>query len=339
MKRRELNLTGSFSGFSVGIYGGLYSDHGNYTVDLDGQTVGNYNGTWFELAPGTPLFIANNLSEGPHRIIVTNLGKGPGGDFFDFDYAIVNSTVYNSSHTGGGPAGTNGTDLPYPRTADGGQKTPIGGIVGGTIGGILILAAFGIIALRILRRRKRDRAFKNEVDLTGDEIKPYHGPESAVIVSSTPGYGQSEGSTTLYHSSQPYLSSVPPPPASNATSYPHSENPPSTVGNAEYTEEEVGNGPPFNRGPSRKIQPLFATTIPEASSMVTANDYNASIVSESHSNPSSTTARMQIKGRATDLGPATLDEEDEEGSTLPPNYAQATQPLPTRIPAGRGVKQ
>lgn len=42
-----------FNGSSIQLFGGLYKDHGNYTVSLDGQPQGNYNGTWFDLAPGT----------------------------------------------------------------------------------------------------------------------------------------------------------------------------------------------------------------------------------------------------------------------------------------------
>lgn len=371
-----------FNGSSVQIFGGLYTDHGNYTVSLDGQPQGNYNGSWVDLAPATscessascsllsPVFFASGLTDGPHEIMVTNIGQGPRGSFFDFDYAVVNSTTDPSTIVSGTSTGTNTTDID-PNGAMGQDSSAkdessgpnvaaIGGGVGGGVGALILL---GLLVWWFLRKRRngdgdRDSLRRPRVDLTGEEVKPYDQPGSAATYPHSVGYTDSTFSGAPYsdmrHASQPFLSAVPPPPASNATSYPHSINPPSSVGIPETIEEHTN--PLGSNGNASRHTYTALPGISSVGSNSTGAASSASSTAISHgptkalgvvlpftarrtmSDDSSLlgtpVSRMQRTGREVDMGPLPMheEEEDEVRGSLPPDYQQATEPLPGQRP-------
>lgn len=185
------------------------------------------------------VFQANNLTDGLHTVNVTNLGN-TAGSFFDFDYAVVNSTIDPSGSTGNSTGGSGS-----------GSSNNVGAIAGGVVGGVVGLALVVLLAWLLLRRsarRKKDdyyypKPVEGRMDLNGEEIKPYeHGmpsqrdPSSYTIpdmaldgTGSFHGYStnnpRSPSAREADTSQTPFLSQVPPPTPSNTTSYPHSVDP------------------------------------------------------------------------------------------------------------------
>lgn len=304
--------------------------------------------------------------------MVTNIGQGPGGDFFDFDYAQVNSTIDPSAISSGPSTGTNktGTDVNSNASGDdttNGSEPNVGAIAGGVAGAIaLILLA---LAIWWLRRRKRnqdgyhDTTRRAPVDLTGEEVKPYaqpdplrtpHGdgisihPHSVGYSDSMLGSSLTAPRITGHPTGSSYFSAIPPPPPSNATSYPHSINPPSSVGQTDAIEEEPEYANPFtggSNGPAsaaaspRHLQTTFAVPVPGVSSVGSESTGTPSVSGEStavshtpkasrailpftaqrprafssdSTELSSPATRMQRSGRETDMGPMALHEEDED---------------------------
>ena len=145
-----------------------------------------------------------------------------------------------------------------------------------------------------------------------------------------------------------FLSRVPPPPASNATSYPYSVQPPSSVAGGDVGEEvnpfTSGHSPALVSDPSSNERtptgsagsaPTQSPPVPAlrtpAKAVGTALPYTAvrprtdSSLSSELSSP-----RIQREQRETDMGP--LPEELHSPGLLPPDYHQATQPLPGQSP-------
>ena len=121
------------------------------------------------------------------------------------------------------------------------------------------------------------------VNLTGDEVKPYpHGSNAGYgTTTGTGSYASTWGRNTdapttslsareMDQSRTPFLSTLPPPPASNATSYPRSVNPPSTAGqsgqspideNADYVNPFTGSGGPriYGEQLSTNVTPVISS--------------------------------------------------------------------------------
>jgi hypothetical protein len=113
------------------------------------------------------VYTASNLVEGPHSLLLTNIGPG----YFTFDYAIVNSTIDPTSisnSTGTNPTGSAITSSNSSNT---------GAIAGGVVGGGMALLLAGVLLWWIMRRRNRNNDYYANragiVDLTGDEIKAF----------------------------------------------------------------------------------------------------------------------------------------------------------------------
>ncbi|WWC64615.1 uncharacterized protein I303_107226 [Kwoniella dejecticola CBS 10117] len=428
----------SFNGSSVQIFGGLYTDHGNYSIILDNGPEQKYNGSYYQLQPQTPLYTATNLTDGPHVLQMINLG-GPPGNFLDFDYAVVNSTIDPS----GQPHNTTGTNTTSSSSDNGssdssGGSSNIGAIVGGVVGGVVGLALVCILAWFLFCRKQHKNKegypypmkSKEPMDLNGEEVKPFQHPNNqyndptGTHSSSSNGdesYNNSgyqnqgslnghpmSGSTSardMDQTNMPFLSALPAPPSSNATSYPRSVVPPSSSGRSPSAGGEEGYSNPFNapssatfghqsnsghthtgpmtppaavpssgtagaagtRSTSNKTPgvSLPFTALPPIPSSnlsddpLTSNDddhdHNHGHNSPSLSDPrprapfasprererTSSIAsgqRMYVPGREQDMGPLGLDhsEEEENYGTLPPDYQQATEPLPGQRPSAAG---
>ncbi|WVQ73036.1 hypothetical protein IAR50_002599 [Cryptococcus sp. DSM 104548] len=369
----------SFKGSSVQVFGGLYFDHGNFSVALDGGRTSNYNGTFFDLQPGTTLFQASGLEEGVHTVQLTNLGQGRKGKFFDIDYIVVNSTLDHSANS----TDDNNTSISTAVPASGSSSTEAGAIAGGIVGGLIGLALVVVLAWFLFRRNRakvggadspylKPGKLDVPLDLGGTEIKPYISmnsqdhhilPISALPVHSDPATSSYAGHTRnacynttaghYFHLSPKMgtssLKVVPSPPPSNSTSYPRSINPPSSVGLPPYIPEGYAN--PFNtpreqgqlstgaqtfgvgggvsddghrRGSAKSagVQlPYTAPAPPPSLSPASLNAGNQCQVSA---------GRMYVPGREQDLGPfrASAEVEPEVDAVLPPDYSQATEPLP-----------
>ncbi len=341
--------------------------------------------------------MANNLTDETHQLLVTNVGDGRQGSYIDFDYAVINSTVDPNAAVTGNSTGTNitaSTSISASSSATGaasqisGSTIQKGGsnagpIAGGVVGGVAGLAIIGLLAWFFLRRRQNNNQrhymepSAEPVNLSGDEVKPYpHGSSEDAYAETGAGTGAFAGwrgnSTNVTspsaretdHSSTPFLTAVPPPPASNATSYPRSVAPPSSADNASPVEETSAYVNPFtgtggprsyadNQSPAASAMstgtapdstsgsdPTTSSTTPPPRAPKTAGvalPFTARPPTALSANSSSFSSpnRMQREGREFDMGPAIPPAEHGEGyhPPLPPDYQQAIEPLPGQHPA------
>ena len=238
----------------------------------------------------------------------------------------------------------------------------------------------------LLRRRRRDQGeyeapSPDPHEFSGDEVKPYmQGSTQAAYTlagGSRGGYSGQSGYISpsrreVQQSRTPFLSALPPPPASNATSYPRSYNPTSSVGSpvdddpAEYispisdtrsvtydsarqrsndTPSPVSAGGSSNQGrasmisapslatPSPHPQPTAAQSAPPKAYGI-ALPYTAQPPAPTSdiSTPGSGQQRLTRAGRESDLGPIAHREDAPYPTVLPPDYQQATEPLPWQAP-------
>ncbi|WWC71962.1 uncharacterized protein I206_105921 [Kwoniella pini CBS 10737] len=405
----------SFNGSSIQVFGGLYTDHGNYSIVLDNGSEQKYNGTYFQLEPQTPLYTASNLTDGPHTLQMINLG-GTAGNFLDFDYAVVNSTINPSGQTHN-TTGTNTTSSNSGADHSSSSSSNVGPIVGGVVGGVVGLALVCILAWFLFRRKQHKNKegypypmkSKEPLDLNGEEVKPfqhpdnqYHDPTRTDSTSSngdesynTQGYpnqrsingrplNPSSSAREMDQTNTPFLTAIPPPPSSNATSYPRSIIPPSSIGRSPtVVGGEEGYQNPFNapssatfghrsNSNSGHIDPITPppppvsstrstkspgvnlpfTALPPIPSSTLSDDPLSSNEDTYPSLPQAPFAnqagernrrssiasgqRMFVPGREQDMGPLGINhDEDEDFGTLPPDYQQATEPLPGQRPQQR----
>ncbi|WVN84917.1 uncharacterized protein L203_100053 [Cryptococcus depauperatus CBS 7841] len=392
-----------FNGSSIQVFGGLYTDHGNYSVSIDGGKTQNFNGTFFNLQPRTTLYQASHLEDGPHILLITNLGQGPSGNFFDFDYAIVNSTINpmstgNTTDTGTTltsistasstiPSNSNGSNTGNSNhSTSNSSNTNVAGVVGGIVGGVVALALIALTTWWLFKKLKRRRGSAymrpgrspNRMDLNDPEIKPYMGPEiytlpfgtssssrDLSVNSRSPGLSPNipddhsprnpfgSAGRGMSQQSLPFLTRIPSPPSSSVPSYARSIKPPSWAGDAPHSSRfpnsqtgtferastavatsEYHDHPVSTNGPQRSSTKSAGVTLPYTAYPPSATD--DSIRSIHHYEGTNETersqpslSRMYVPGREQDMGPVTRpqDHEDPEGM-LPPNYSQATEPLP-----------
>jgi hypothetical protein len=155
-----------FFGNGVQLYGAISSNHGLYSVSLDGGTATQYNGTAITFRPQMLLvstdhfcpacayalqYLASGLETGMHTVVVSNIGA----TYTDLDYAIV-------SQYGAAPATTTTTtSLPSASSAKAGPSRShallVGAVVGAVVGVIAILVIVGLSVCALARRRARRR--------------------------------------------------------------------------------------------------------------------------------------------------------------------------------------
>ncbi|WWC64623.1 uncharacterized protein I303_107234 [Kwoniella dejecticola CBS 10117] len=380
----------AFSGTSVALFGGVNFDHSNFTVVLDGVQIPNslYNGTYFGLRPQTLLWTANNLPEGPHSLSLTNIGGGKRGQYFDFDYAIVNSTVNPNNNNipvssttiaASNPVNSSATSAPITTSgtadatvANGAGASPgagadqaddksshVAAIAGGAAGAIGGLALIAVLAWFLFRRKRiqlegqKYTGGDHDLDLTGQEVKPFHnggssetesymayqnpapalglGPSGGLPYPNSHSSSSSRNSVSARendHSQTPFLSTVPAPPGSNVTSYPAS----STLNRSNSIQSPQGG--------------LSVTFTHNTFGVPTARERTglaSEAIDEEHNDPPlplppaprsqgeksrmSIPNRLDVEGREQDMGPYTPNDSQQAYATLPPDYTQATQPF------------
>ncbi|ODO05388.1 hypothetical protein L198_02081 [Cryptococcus wingfieldii CBS 7118] len=378
-----------FNGSSVQVFGGLYNDHGNYSVSLDGGQAASYNGTFFNLQPGASLFQASGLDEGPHSVQLINLGQGPKGKYLDIDYIVVNSTVDPALSGGNNTEGDSiSTSTASPASGNSSSSMTSGAIAGAVVGGIVGLALVVVLAWFLFRRNKgapgqaespylKPGRLDSRMDLNGDEVKPFmsndpHAPRAH------PGAAMGAYYTTLaphnpannnhtyplgplgredHEERTPFLNGIPAPPPSNALSYPRSDVPPNGDGWPPLPSSEGANNSssgqsfksagislPYTAHPPSQSPPSSLNTNPNPHP-APASSHQASSPGADLPNPhqpyasptsgdarhsQASLGRMYVPGREQDIGPlgAGFDEAPLSEEVLPPDYSQATEPLP-----------
>jgi hypothetical protein len=220
------------------------------------------------------------------------------------------------------------------------------------------------------------------MDLTGEEVKPYIGPIDAQhqytlaadqsTPEHSPGLESPSNGVSVWQGLQtsrlePFLTVIPPPPASNATSFPHSIEPPSSLYSPDRHENNSFTGVSDDSGLSTRtpgIPTQFALPISGISSVGTVSSDSPSPTrtesapattlsprTKSHGMAARFTAqptqspfgtvnlpRMRREGRETDMGPlAAPDDHQRNDDILPPDYQQATEPLPGQRLHGSGT--
>lgn len=289
-------------------------------------------------------------------VTITNIGTIPGQRAFDFDFAVVNSTVSPNL----GNNGTNSTITPSDPSAagesgakdsEGGSNTAAiaGGVTGGIVALLLLGAALWFFCIRKRRSHGRGKPYE-PVDLAigpvthdysdGAEVAPF--PTSTTALSSAPSLSAPSNTThpmsQLGHSHGGFLTSIPPPPSSNATSYPRSAAGGTSPTTTHHDPHTVNASRPFGssaRGMERddsSISPV-PTSLPRNLSSTKSSGVTLPYTAARPSAPRRTVSDMEdrysVPGREMDMGPADLSDEDgHQDGLLPPDYQQATQPLP-----------
>jgi hypothetical protein len=291
---------------------------------------------------------------------MTNLEQGK---FLDFDYLLVNSTI--KPVTSPSPAPEGEVIDPYD-SASGTSFVPVGAIVGGVVGGTLSIISLAVLAWLLWRRHKRNKAEayaeKPSLDLTGDEVRPFRdgttppadGPFNDPHPSATSTSVQSPSGST------PYLSMIPPPPPSSNASYPASApdqsreqydslrslgdqaHPPSAFPTSRTSHQAPSDAGTFGQPhpqppapPPRVPSTSTSTKTPGIALPFTARRPSTLASSEDSSQAQTPSRRLFVNGRESDAGPiplSPLSDESHEMGILPPDYHQATEPLPGQAP-------
>lgn len=313
------------------------------------------------------VFTASGLDDGPHTVTLTN---GEAGKFRNLDFMIVNSTI----QPGTTPAGTGSDSRPPPEEAASNTGAIVGGAVGGAVG-MLLLVLLARLLWRRSNKKKGDSAYmdKAPLDLTGDEVRPFRNnttppvdgpmaltqhPSATTTTGSMHGRQQSAntGLESVYGHVQdavstPYLTNIPPPPSSSHASYPpsseHTRSPhvnPYAVGtnrqdrSTMFTASEAGTFGPPPPVPHPDPSPITQSYKSMAAAIPFTARRPSTLASSEEQSTIQTPSRMFIPGREMDAGPLSpATQESHELEMLPPDYHQATEPLPGQRPPGAGL--
>ncbi|WVN84918.1 uncharacterized protein L203_100054 [Cryptococcus depauperatus CBS 7841] len=363
----------SFSGSSVQLFGNVNSDHGNYSISLDGMEAVTYDGSFRQLIENTALFTAAGLQEGQHTLKAMNLGDGS-NKRLDFDYAVVNSTVKPSaiggtSQTSTSITGSHVADTDKAPASSG--KSNTAGIVGGVVGGVLAVTVITIIVWWLLRRRrkaKQEALQEAQIYSYPSITSPTSGPDSTNRpIPSAPssawsglpvthivheyqsptGFEDRSGSSAVANSpasreGNPFMSAIPPPPASTSSSYPFSAYAPSAMPTS-YAPSTGRSPLPTNYASSvipagRDEKHMYTTADPDTRP-ITAGTESTSPHSQQPLNPQPLHLHgSPIDSQGSDLADSFYEDwqrtQDSQGTrqlngddanVLPPDYIEATQ--------------
>ncbi|WWD19606.1 hypothetical protein CI109_104068 [Kwoniella shandongensis] len=276
-----------FNGTAVQIYGSVFTDHGNYSVSIDGGEKHIFNGSYSTLQTGTTIYLASNLKDGPHTMTVTNLGGNPTGNSLDFDFAEVYVSPASTSSTSTLPHSATGLSSSVAKKGSAIGTGAIVGIVIGCVSGLAILATLIWFCRR--RLRKTDDGYlpyngrqTGKIDLTGEEVKPY--AQAAPMISTS---GLEQDQLTV-----PFLSPHSPSPLSNTASSPQDTYVQSSYGfpSSQDAGEHSTSGTAVSS--SGHSDAVLLTSRPKAPAVGTTLGINMSdlLSTTSHSNTTPTSA-------------------------------------------------
>jgi hypothetical protein len=207
----------SFYGNAISLNGSTSDYHGLYGVTLDGGIQQTYNG-YVNISkayrPKQLLYLASNLSPGPHQLELVNLEEGK---VLDFDCAVITTygdakVAASSPSSGSGPSpspslgsnsGSSSNSGPIPSPSS--TSTPIfqtpahhttstAAIAGGVISTVAVLVLLGILLSLFIRRRRRsnvvdhfDAGMRNHTQVIDSELAPDN------IETTMAGYGTTHG--------------------------------------------------------------------------------------------------------------------------------------------------
>ncbi|KAL1758815.1 hypothetical protein FB107DRAFT_206325 [Schizophyllum commune] len=155
-------VTLEFSGESVGLYGAVGPAYGRYTVQLDGGGAQVFDASDVYTQTQVLLYHANNIGNGTHKLVLANAPTqdAPQSSIL-IDYAVVSTTEQ-----------TNIT--PKEVQAEKSQELSTGALVGISFGGVVLVAAVALMALWIVRRKRKS------TDNTMDEVGLYESRDPLV---------------------------------------------------------------------------------------------------------------------------------------------------------------
>ncbi|KAI4527471.1 hypothetical protein K525DRAFT_264179 [Schizophyllum commune Loenen D] len=137
-------VTFEFSGESVGMYGAVGLAYGRYTVQLDGGNIEGYDASKKYTETQALLYHANNIGGGTHKLVLANApAQNSPQTSILIDYAVVS----RSEH----PDIALKETQPSKET----QKLSTGVLVGIAFGGFVLIAAVALLALLIIRRKRK----------------------------------------------------------------------------------------------------------------------------------------------------------------------------------------
>ncbi|EJD44515.1 hypothetical protein AURDEDRAFT_184990 [Auricularia subglabra TFB-10046 SS5] len=143
---------------AVMAHGSTNFGHMLYSVSLDGNVVGTYNGSSFWLVPDAMLFVRTDLDLGTaHNLTFTNAYHG--GQVF----SLTSVTAFTTTGTGGNSTSTGAetpSSTPPPRSTS--SSNPTGAIVGGVLGAVAALSVAGILFWWWRRRQSHYRPYFSE---------------------------------------------------------------------------------------------------------------------------------------------------------------------------------
>jgi hypothetical protein len=154
------------------VYGAASTNHGGYSVSLDGMPPQSYNGSEKTFRAQQLLYFASSLSNGTHKVVLTV--TQPETDL-DFDYAIA--TTYWTVGPSTSSSSTTPTTSDNAQTSHtAGSSIPVAAIAGGVVGGLVMLGIIALLLFLIYRQRKKnqgDAIFSQKGhDALGHELAP-----------------------------------------------------------------------------------------------------------------------------------------------------------------------
>ncbi|KAF5353822.1 hypothetical protein D9758_010574 [Tetrapyrgos nigripes] len=160
----------SFLGTGIGMYGlldsssdGNVNDTLNLTAAIDDQPVQQYHlGLPSLVGYGVQFFQLKDLEHGNHTVTVTNTNNLT----LDFDYFLVTpgvapATTASPSNPTGNPGDTSDSSS--------GRSVPVGVIVGGVVGALVLVGFVGALLVWLRRRRNPKRSFSAD-NLLSDDV-------------------------------------------------------------------------------------------------------------------------------------------------------------------------
>jgi hypothetical protein len=150
-------MTIHFSRHQIAVYGRTWFNHGQYSVALDGMLLHSYNGISQSFRGQQLLYFASGLSNGTHRVVLTNTQNGTA---LDFDFAIA-TTYWAAAESSSSspisssfpvPSSTNSAPTPYSSRS----STPVAAIAGGVVGGFVMLSIIALLLYLVYHQWRKN---------------------------------------------------------------------------------------------------------------------------------------------------------------------------------------